>query len=102
MNFMDAVKVCFTKYADFNGRAKRPEFWWFVLFCILGSLVLEIAGSYVSWAFSLATLSTFACSWRTSTTRYQQKRLATAARVNPNFGLDLFDLCLRTTRRCWR
>ena len=56
MNFMDAVKVCFAKYADFNGRAKRPEFWWFVLFCIIASLLLEIAGSYVSWAFSLATL----------------------------------------------
>lgn len=56
MNFTDAVKVCFSKYADFNGRAKRPEFWWFVLFCIIASLVLEVVGSYVSWAFSLATL----------------------------------------------
>ena len=24
-----AVKTCFNKYADFNGRAARPEFWWF-------------------------------------------------------------------------
>ena len=56
MSFTDAVKLCFTKYADFNGRAKRPEFWWFVLFCIAGSLVLEFVSSFVSWAFSLATL----------------------------------------------
>jgi uncharacterized membrane protein YhaH (DUF805 family) len=56
MNFTDAVKACFAKYADFNGRAKRPEFWWFVLFCIVVSLVLEFVNSYVSWAFSLATL----------------------------------------------
>jgi uncharacterized membrane protein YhaH (DUF805 family) len=56
MNFTDAVKACFAKYADFNGRAKRPEFWWFVLFCIVVSLVLEFVSSYVSWAFSLATL----------------------------------------------
>ena len=56
MNFMDAVKVCFAKYADFNGRAKRPEFWWFVLFCVVVSLVLEIFSSNISWAFSLATL----------------------------------------------
>lgn len=56
MSFVDAVKLCFTKYADFEGRAKRPEFWWFVLFCVVGALILEAVGSYVSWAFSLATL----------------------------------------------
>lgn len=56
MSFVDAVKLCFTKFADFEGRAKRPEFWWFVLFCVVGSLVLGIVSSYVSWAFSLATL----------------------------------------------
>ncbi|HAE99900.1 MAG TPA: DUF805 domain-containing protein [Methylophilaceae bacterium] len=56
MSFLDAVKLCFNKFADFNGRAARPEFWWFVLFCILGSVVLEFVGSFVSWAFSLATL----------------------------------------------
>jgi uncharacterized membrane protein YhaH (DUF805 family) len=56
MSFMDSIKLCFAKFADFNGRAKRPEFWWFVLFCIVGALALEIASSYVSWAFSLATL----------------------------------------------
>jgi uncharacterized membrane protein YhaH (DUF805 family) len=56
MSFVDAVKLCFSKYADFEGRAKRPEFWWFVLFCVVGALILEAVGSYVSWAFSLATL----------------------------------------------
>lgn len=56
MNFQDAVKLCFQKYADFNGRAKLPEFWWFFLFCFAGAVVLEFVGSYVSWAFSLATL----------------------------------------------
>ena len=56
MNFQDAIKLCFQKYVDFSGRAKRPEFWWFVLFCIVVSLLLEVVGSYISWAFSLATL----------------------------------------------
>ena len=56
MNFQDAIKLCFQKYADFSGRAKRPEFWWFVLFCIVVSLLLEVVGSYISWAFSLATI----------------------------------------------
>ena len=56
MNFQDAIKLCFQKYADFSGRAKRPEFWWFALFCIVVSLLLEVVSSYASWAFSLATL----------------------------------------------
>ena len=33
MKIGDAVKVCFSKYANFNGRARRSEFWWFYL-CI--------------------------------------------------------------------
>lgn len=31
MGFVDAIKVCFRKYADFNGRASRAEYWWFFL-----------------------------------------------------------------------
>ena len=57
MNFQEAIKACFQKYADFNGRAKMPEFWWFALFCVVGAFVLEFASSYISWAFSLATLT---------------------------------------------
>ncbi|MBF9032771.1 DUF805 domain-containing protein [Rhodobacterales bacterium HKCCE2091] len=40
MNFMDAVKICFNKYVDFTGRARRSEFWWFFLFQFLVNLVL--------------------------------------------------------------
>jgi len=32
MNFMQSVKTCFRKYANFKGRATRSEFWWFQLF----------------------------------------------------------------------
>lgn len=56
MNFQDAVKLCFQKYADFNGRAKLPEFWWFFLFCFLVSLALNVVSSSVSWVFSIATI----------------------------------------------
>lgn len=56
MNFQDAVRLCFQKYADFNGRAARPEFWWFFLFCLAGALLLEFVSSGVSWIFSVATL----------------------------------------------
>lgn len=32
MSFGQAVKTCMSKYADFNGRGRRSEFWWFYLF----------------------------------------------------------------------
>ena len=39
MGFGEAVKTCFSKYVDFSGRAPRSEFWWFVLFAIIVSVV---------------------------------------------------------------
>jgi uncharacterized membrane protein YhaH (DUF805 family) len=44
MGFVDAVKTCFTKYFDFNGRARRSEYWWFVLFIVIAYLAIGIIG----------------------------------------------------------
>lgn len=35
MTFVDSIKTCFNKYATFEGRAKRSEFWWFWLACFV-------------------------------------------------------------------
>ena len=43
MDFQTAVKTCLNKYATFEGRAHRPEYWWFVLF---GTL-LQLVGSTI-------------------------------------------------------
>ena len=56
MTFTEAIKVCISKYADFNGRASRSEYWWFILFLILGSFVTDIISHKLSLLFSLATL----------------------------------------------
>lgn len=56
MNFQESIQQCFQKYADFNGRAKRPEYWWFALFTLLASLVLGAISEGASVAFSFATL----------------------------------------------
>lgn len=32
MSIDDAVEVCLRKYAVFSGRARRSEYWWFVVF----------------------------------------------------------------------
>ena len=34
MSFTEAVRTCLSKYTTFTGRARRPEYWWFVLFGI--------------------------------------------------------------------
>jgi uncharacterized membrane protein YhaH (DUF805 family) len=41
------------KFADFNGRATRPEFWWFTLFVIL----VTAAFTYLSEALGSAFLT---------------------------------------------
>ncbi|CAI9411195.1 DUF805 domain-containing protein [Nocardioides sp. T2.26MG-1] len=42
MSFSDAVSTCLGKYADFSGRAGRPEFWWFFVFNVAASLMASI------------------------------------------------------------
>ena len=32
MPFLTAIETCFRKYVVFSGRARRSEYWWFVLF----------------------------------------------------------------------
>jgi len=39
ISFVDAVKLGFSRYADFNGRSSRAEFWWWILFVWIGSIV---------------------------------------------------------------
>jgi uncharacterized membrane protein YhaH (DUF805 family) len=56
MTFHESVKVCFSKYADFSGRASRPEYWWFVLFLVLGGLLLSLLSDVLWLLFTLATL----------------------------------------------
>ncbi len=42
MNFSTAIKTCFSKYVDFNGRARRPEYWYFVLFLFIAQFVTSL------------------------------------------------------------
>ena len=66
MNFQTSVKTCFKKYATFDGRASRSEFWYFYLFtyglyAILIISAINIA-SIFGWllvGFFLATFIPF-------------------------------------------
>ena len=41
MNFVDAVKSAFARFADFATRSSRSEYWWFMLFYFLVGLVVS-------------------------------------------------------------
>ena len=56
MTCWDAVRACGVKYADFSGRASRPEYWWFVLFIIVVGIVVSMGGNFASGVFTLATI----------------------------------------------
>ena len=47
MDFQTAVRTVFAKYADFSGRARRSEYWYFVLFNFLVSLVITGIGGMI-------------------------------------------------------
>lgn len=39
VNLPEAVRICFKKYFDFKGRATRSEYWYFVLFILIGYVI---------------------------------------------------------------
>ncbi len=56
MTFGESIKACFSKYAAFDGRAVRSEFWWFALFTFLVSAGAGMVSQTLSGLFSLAVL----------------------------------------------
>lgn len=47
MSFVESIRTCLGKYASFDGRATRSEFWWFYLFYALVGIVLVIPGALI-------------------------------------------------------
>jgi uncharacterized membrane protein YhaH (DUF805 family) len=47
MQMMDAVRRVLSNYATFSGRAARPEYWWWVLAVVLGSVVFRLIDSAI-------------------------------------------------------
>jgi uncharacterized membrane protein YhaH (DUF805 family) len=63
MSFSAAARTCLSKYAIFEGRAGRAEFWWFNLLCCLitlSDLVVKVfshtAGTVIFWACAIPLL----------------------------------------------
>ena len=45
MDFSQAVRSVYGNYFKFDGRAARPEFWWFILFFIGVGLITGVVGA---------------------------------------------------------
>lgn len=56
MTPIDWAKRPIEKYADFSGRASRPEFWWYVLAVIVAGIVISIVESIVGIGHMVAGL----------------------------------------------
>src|SRR5690554_5484904 len=55
VGFIEAVKTCFSKFATFEGRARRAEYWMFYLFLNLVSfagLLLSMLAGGIGVAFA--------------------------------------------------
>ena len=59
MGLIEAIKICLGKYAQFNGRASRSEFWYFclavVIYFFVAGFLLGMTG-VSDEVFDLATL----------------------------------------------
>jgi uncharacterized membrane protein YhaH (DUF805 family) len=59
MGFGEAIITCFQKYAMFNGRAPRSEYWWFVLFVFLAEVAAMIidTGAHLGFVTDIVELA---------------------------------------------
>ncbi|HSM23247.1 MAG TPA: DUF805 domain-containing protein [Anaerolineaceae bacterium] len=57
--FFDSIRTCIIKYAEFQGRASRSEFWWFFLFIVLVASVLVLINEIMGEIFLILTLLPF-------------------------------------------
>ena len=56
MSFQEAVQTVFSKYATFEGRARRSEYWYFMLFVCCVNVVIRILAMIVGDSNVLATV----------------------------------------------
>lgn len=59
ITFFESILTCFKNYSEFQGRASRPEFWWFFLFIILVASILGIINEILIEIFLVLTLLPF-------------------------------------------
>ena len=78
MNFEEAVSVCFSKYADFDGRGSRAECWGFLGFAALACTAAALVGRMRSLVERIARTrpshATAAIAWPCAVSSARQRR----------------------------
>lgn len=65
MSFLAAIRSGFQNYANFNGRASRSAYWWWVLFSAIVQFAVSGYSDTVSLIFSLSlAVPSLALGWR--------------------------------------
>lgn len=65
MDFVEAIKSVYSKYAVFSGRARRSEFWYFYLFYIIANFILALISPVLQGLWVVGTIiPTVALSFR--------------------------------------
>ena len=41
VGFGQSISTCFSNYANFSGRARRSEFWWFFVFVLIVQVIVQ-------------------------------------------------------------
>jgi len=57
MKFQESITTCLTKIVNFNGRATRSEYWWFVLFIFAVVFFLGILAGMVGMSSGTSVIS---------------------------------------------
>jgi uncharacterized membrane protein YhaH (DUF805 family) len=60
MSFPDAVRSGLQNYVNFSGRARRSEYWWFVLFYVIVLVVARILDGVIGMSPLLYTVAALA------------------------------------------
>ena len=47
MGIQEAVITCLMNYVGFEGRAQRPEYWWWMLFVLAGWIIIWSLGGFI-------------------------------------------------------
>ena len=59
MNMVDAVKSVLTQYVGFGGRARRSEYWYWILATVIASIALSIVETAIWGVDGISPLSGF-------------------------------------------
>ena len=82
MTFGESIKTCFSKYADFSGRASRSEYWWWFLFVVLVSAATGLISDKLTAVFSLAVPAAGDRRQRSPASRHRQERMVSVAQLH--------------------